>query len=61
MASYEATGANLMLNYFHYLLADVYRISGRTAEGLQVINKAIEFTDKCRYPLDRGRTVWSQG
>ena len=45
MASYKATGAKLMLNYFQYLLADVHRIAGQATEGLQVLNKAIEFTN----------------
>ena len=42
--TYRATGANLMVNYFLYLLADIYRFDNQPEQGLRVIDEALSFT-----------------
>lgn len=42
--AYRATGANLMVNYFLYLLADIYRLDNQPELGLQVIDEALSIT-----------------
>jgi len=42
--AYRATGANLMVNYFLYLLADIYRLDNQPEQGLKVIDEALSIT-----------------
>jgi adenylate cyclase len=42
--AYRATGANLMVNYFLYLLADIYRLDNQPEQGLRVIDEALSVT-----------------
>ena len=42
--AYRATGANLMVNYFLYLLADIYRLDNQPEQGLRVIDEALSIT-----------------